>query len=261
MDYPRDTVILHTWARMKLVPNIDTFSMKLETYLRVNNIPYQFDENYEHGPDKNSCIPWIEYNGTRLADTKVIIRYLNGELNTDLNEKLNPEERSKAKDTQKWLEEHTHWVQYHSRWYIYWDDMLVNVFGCPPAINKLIRRPARWYQKKLTTEAGIGCHSDEEVLNMLVDDIRKFSEILGDKKYIMGDQITEVDCTAFAILSQVRWCSPKTCPGHQLLTGGEVQNVIDYMDRIKATYWSDWEEIMKHAKCNTKCFQNSDNSK
>ena len=34
-----------------------------------------------------------------------------------------------------------------------------------------------------------------------------------------GDFPTEVDCAAFGILVQVRWGTPDTCPGKQLLIG------------------------------------------
>ena len=40
VDYPFDTVILHTWPRMKFSPQVDPFSLKVETYLRANEIPY-----------------------------------------------------------------------------------------------------------------------------------------------------------------------------------------------------------------------------
>ncbi|XP_053382138.1 failed axon connections homolog [Mercenaria mercenaria] len=249
VDYPYNTVILHTWPRVKFVPNMDPFSMKLETYLRINQIPYQMDENHENGPDNKSCLPWIEYNGKRMAGSQMIIKYLSDIWDKDLNEHLPLEDKEKATEIQTWLEEHTYWVHYHLRWYVFWDDMLINMFKCPAIVNKFVRGLARWYQKKLTEEAGIGCHSDEEVKDMLVEDLRKFSDTLGDKKFIMGDTISEVDCAAFGILSQVRWCSPAECPGYQLLTGGEMQNVMDYLDRIREMYWSDWDEIMKTAKC------------
>ncbi|XP_053382139.1 failed axon connections homolog [Mercenaria mercenaria] len=222
VDYPNDTVILHTYGRMKFIPNLDPFSMKLETYLRINQIPYQIDENHENGPKSKSCIPWIEYNGKRMADTQVIIKYLSESLKKDLNKHLTATDKEKSSEIQKLLEERTYWVNYYLRWYVFWDDIIVNLFDCPEIINKLIRGPARWYEKRLLKESDIGCHSDEQVQNMLVEDLRKFADMLGNKKFVMGDEISEVDCSAFGILSHVRWCLPAECPGHQLLTGKTV---------------------------------------
>jgi hypothetical protein len=33
-----------------------------------------------------------------------------------------------------------------------------------------------------------------------------------------------------------------------LLKGDELKNVADYLDRIKDTYWMDWEEILAAVK-------------
>ena len=43
--------------------------------------------------------------------------------------------------------------------------------------------------------------------------------ISGDKKFLMGDQPTELDCAAFGILSQIRWNCPDACPGKTLING------------------------------------------
>ena len=40
-DYPKDTVIVHDFAKGVFVPSIGHFVMKLETYLRIAKIPYE----------------------------------------------------------------------------------------------------------------------------------------------------------------------------------------------------------------------------
>ncbi|XP_053381762.1 uncharacterized protein LOC123540858 [Mercenaria mercenaria] len=158
------------------------------------------------------------------------------------------QERATAWAIQKWLEEYTYWLNVHTRWYIFWDDMFTKILNVPrfvTAISKVVRRPKMY--KDLYT-VGVARHSDEEIHEMMIKDVKHFSEILGDKKYIMGDKITETDCAAFGVLSQIRWCTPESCPGHQLLTSGELKNVTDYLDRIKDTYWLDWEEILAAVK-------------
>ena len=43
--------------------------------------------------------------------------------------------------------------------------------------------------------------------------------LTGDKKFIMGDQPSEVDCAAFGQLSQILYQTPDSCPGKVLLKG------------------------------------------
>ena len=44
-DYPANTVILHQPARAPLVPCSSPFGLKLETYLRMSQIPYEVTSN------------------------------------------------------------------------------------------------------------------------------------------------------------------------------------------------------------------------
>jgi len=41
----------------------------------------------------------------------------------------------------------------------------------------------------------------------------------GDNKYIMGDQISDVDCAAFGVIGSIYWASPSTDRGNALLKG------------------------------------------
>ncbi|XP_060585323.1 failed axon connections homolog [Ruditapes philippinarum] len=223
------------------------FVMKLETYLRIHKIPFQLDFNYKGGP-KNKT-PWIEYNGITMGDSQLIIEYFNKEFNFDMNSHLSKQERAVAWAIQKWLEEYTYWLNVYSRWVIFGDEMLRKFLKVPGPVAALLKITMRPGIIKTSYTVGIGRHSDEEVHQLMRNDLKKkFSDLLGDKKYIMGDKITETDCAAFGILSQIRWCTPESCPGRQLLTSDELKNVAHYLDRIKDTYWMDWEEILAAVK-------------
>lgn len=247
VDYPKDKVILHVFPRdTARIPSMGHFVMKLETYLRIHKIPFQLDFNFAGGP-KNKT-PWIEYNGVTMGDSQLIMQYFNKTFNVDMNSHLSKEERAIAWAIQKWLEEYTYWLNVHTRWSIFFEDMLtqiLNVSRWVVSFMKIVRKPKI---ERTTYTVGIGRHSDEEVHKMMVNDLRMFADILGTKKYIMGDKVTETDCAAFGVLSQIRWCTPESDPGHQLLTSGELKNVIDYLDRIKDTYWMDWEDILAAVK-------------
>jgi len=41
VDYPRDKIILHIFPREEMVPSLGHFCVKLETYLRVNKLPFE----------------------------------------------------------------------------------------------------------------------------------------------------------------------------------------------------------------------------
>ncbi len=81
----------------------------------------------------------------------------------------------------------------------------------------------------------------------------------------MGDKATEVDCAMFGMLSQFLWNMPGS-PFEQLLQGkienlnnysddvitltltfkkpGEFNNLKVYCERMKETYWPDWDRCL-----------------
>ncbi|XP_053374697.1 failed axon connections homolog isoform X2 [Mercenaria mercenaria] len=235
IDYPENVVIVHTFGRGKKGPDISHFVVKLETYLRVNKIPYQCDftaNNHLLGPKKKS--PWIEYNGTTMGDSQLIIEFLNKEFKVDMNSDLTKQEKALAWAIQKWIEE----LNVHTRWVLLCDEMYQEGFSPFPMEQK------SFLNKRfsgMTYAVGIGRHSKSEVQDMIVDNLRHFSDILGDNEYIMGDKMTVVDCAAFGILSQMRWQTPSACPGTNLFQGGEISNVNHYLDRIRDQYWPDFD--------------------
>jgi hypothetical protein len=55
---------------------------------------------------------------------------------------------------------------------------------------------------------GIGLHSQQEVEQLTLDDLKNHSIILGQKKFILEDGPCEDDCAVFGQLSQAVWGTP-----------------------------------------------------
>lgn len=237
VDYPKDKVIVHQFQKGTYVPSLSHFVVKLETYLRMAKIPYEpFYNPYGGGP--KGKVPWIEYNGTTVADSQFAIQFLNKEFSVDLNKHLSLKERATAWAIQKWLEEFTYWLNVHTKWCIFVDDFL-KMYKLPfllKMLKPLIQREVR----KMTYYEGVGRHSNEEVGEMMKHDLRMLSELLGDQKFFMGDQPCELDCAIFGQLAQYRWHTPDKCPGRKLLT--DLTNLMAYIDNMKALFWPDWDE-------------------
>ena len=109
-DYPRDTIVVHSCKRGPYAPSLGNMVVKLETYLRMGNIPYETHcDNYNgpHGP--KGKIPWIEYNGQEIGDSELIIDFMKKELNVDLDRKLSGVQKAQGRAIQKWVDEFTYW--------------------------------------------------------------------------------------------------------------------------------------------------------
>ncbi|POI25648.1 hypothetical protein CIB84_010603, partial [Bambusicola thoracicus] len=60
----------------------------------------------------------------------------------------------------------------------------------------------------------------------------------GDKKYIMGPNLSTVDATVFGHLAQAMWTLPGTRP--ERLIKGELINLAMYCERIRRKFWPEW---------------------
>jgi glutathione S-transferase len=67
---------VHQFAPAFGLPNASPFCMKLETYLRMAGLPFDLvnDGNVMNAP--MGKLPYIEDDGRVVADTQVIIEYL-----------------------------------------------------------------------------------------------------------------------------------------------------------------------------------------
>lgn len=89
---------------------------------------------------------------------------------------------------------------------------------------------------------GMGRHSQEEVIEMGMKDLRAMSAYLGIKPYFMGDTPTEMDCAMFGTLAQIVWCMPGS-PFEQHMKG-EFINLKDFCERMKDQFWPDWNQCL-----------------
>ncbi|ESO85993.1 hypothetical protein LOTGIDRAFT_129996, partial [Lottia gigantea] len=235
--YPKDVVILHGVGRGPYCPSLSPFVLKVETYFRMNRIPYQLEPGFEMS--SKGKIPWIEYNGEIINDSSFIIQYFNKKLGIDLDRSLSPRERAIARAFQKMSEENLLWGLALCRWVYKYESY--KWMGIPWLLCKMVGRTVR----KNAFGHGIGRHTQQEVLHIMEADIQALSDFLGNKKFLMGDDPTEVDNSIFGILSQMMWHSVDQ-PGEMLIKGEKYPNLRDYCTRMKELFWKDWNDCITH---------------
>ncbi|GFR88684.1 failed axon connections homolog isoform X4 [Elysia marginata] len=194
IDAPPNTVVLYQLPRAPFTPSLTPFAVKLETYLRLAKIPYQNDHNTKES--SKGKFPWISYNGEAVADSQLSIDYLNSKLGIDLNKNLTDAERAQAHAFRVMVDENLYWSLVYFRW-IYEKCAYSVGLVVPWYIMFMIKKNA----KKQLHAQGMGRHTTEEIKQKMLQDLEALSAQLGNKQYMMGDSPTEVDCSAFAMLS------------------------------------------------------------
>ncbi|XP_052094046.1 failed axon connections homolog isoform X2 [Mytilus californianus] len=236
-DHPPDTVILHQIGRGPYAPSLTPYAIKLETYLRMAKIPYENVHSFAYS--KKGKVPWIEYNGENISDSEFCIEYLNNKLGIDLDKDFTAKERGIARAFQKMLEENTYWAFGLDRWSYDKDWAAFKAMKVPTLIGYLIRRDV----KKMTYAHGIGRHSSDEVYHIMELDLKAVSDFLGNKKFLLGDKPCQADCSVFGLISNAYWQSFGSTVESRIK---EYRNLCDYCERMKETFWPDWDECITH---------------
>ncbi|KAL7827772.1 hypothetical protein AOLI_G00309240 [Acnodon oligacanthus] len=236
----KDAIILHQFTRPKNgIPSLSPFCLKMETYLRMADLPYQ---NYYDGKlSPQGKMPWIEYNQEQVCGSEFIIDFLEEKLGVNLNSNLSPEERAVSRTITKMVEEHFYWTIAYCQWV---DN--VEETKSMLAVSGPLSELLKWILSHVTGSLvkremyghGIGRFSKDEVYALMEKDMRTLAALLGDKKYIMGPKVSTVDAAVFGHLAQAMW----TLPGTRLeqLIKGELINLAMYCERIRRKFWPEW---------------------
>ncbi|XP_073445618.1 failed axon connections homolog [Dendrobates tinctorius] len=238
----KDAIILHQFSRPNNgVPSLSPFCLKMETYLRMADLPYQ---NYFDGKlSPQGKMPWIEYNHTRVSGTEFIIDFLEEKLGVNLNKNLNPHERAVSRAVTKMVEDHFYWTLAYCQWVdnLHETEKMITIPGPLSDLLKwILCHLTKGIVKREMYGQGIGRFSEEEIYRLMEKDMRSLAGLLGDKKYLMGPKFSSLDATVFGHLAQAMWTLPGTRP--ERLIKGELINLAMYCERIRRKFWPEWHD-------------------
>ncbi|XP_071004523.1 failed axon connections homolog [Oncorhynchus clarkii lewisi] len=236
----KDAIILHQFSRPNTgVPSLSPFCLKMETYLRMVDLPYQ---NYFDGKlSPQGKMPWIEYNRQQVSGPEFIIDFLEEKLGVNLNKNLSPQERAVSRAVTKMVEEHLYWTIAYCQWVDNLEETQKMLSVTGPLGDML-----KWILSHLNSSMvqremyghGIGRFSKKEVYKLMEKDMRTLAELLGDKKYFMGPKMSTVDAAVFGHLAQAMWTLPGTQP--EQLIKGELVNLAMFCERMRRKFWPEW---------------------
>ncbi|KAI9557893.1 hypothetical protein GHT06_014645 [Daphnia sinensis] len=236
----KDVVLLHQLERGVFTPSISPFPLKLETYLRMADIPYENDFKNPIGPKGKT--PWMTLNGEDFSDSQLCLELLATTFNKDFSAHLTDEQRASGRAFQIMAEEHLYWVAVLWRWVYTKGKTLSDVQMNFPAVLRYLMPIIVRRIKNQASAQGLGRHSKEEVIEMGMKDLRAMSAYLGTKPYFMGDTPTEMDCAMFGMLAQFVWCMQGS-PFEPYMKG-ELVNLKNFCERMKEKFWPDWDQCL-----------------
>ncbi len=222
-------------------PNLSPFCAKLETYLRITEIPYK-PGKFSRAQAPKGKVPYVVLDGKVMGDSHLIIEVLEKRLAAEgkqpLDAGLTARDAATAHVVRRTLEEGTYFVGLYTRWhsdagYAATRDEFKKFV--PGFILPLIRRG----QRAKLHEQGTGRHTADEVTAIGAADIAAVAELLGDRPFLLGDAPRTVDCTLYAILEAILGF-PVDSPLRERTRAHA--NLVAYRARVRQRWWKDLPE-------------------
>jgi glutathione S-transferase len=190
------------------LPNPSPFCMKVETYLRMAGLAYECPRRADLRKSPKGKMPYIDDEGTVVADSSVIIDHFKRKYGDPLDVHLDAVARATALAMQRLLEENTYWTVVYFRWIeeAGWNLTREAFFGwMKPPLRWIVPAVARHIVRKELHGHGMGRHARDEIAAIGAKDLTAVAEFLGDRPFFMGARPTSLDATAYAFLANLLW--------------------------------------------------------
>ncbi|MCS6781238.1 MAG: glutathione S-transferase family protein [Geminicoccaceae bacterium] len=189
------------WGR-----NPSPFALKLETWLRLADIPFTIEESLRPDRMPKGKLPCIRDGGRLIADSSTIIAHLKATRGIDPDAGLSARQRAEALILQRLFEEHLYFVVVWARWIDPegWETIARDFFTRVPApLRPAARTILRRRFARMLRVQGLGRHDRDEILARAREDLAALSARLGDRPFFMGEQLTTIDAVAFGFLANI----------------------------------------------------------
>jgi glutathione S-transferase len=217
-------------------PDPSPFVTKAMLLLKMASIPFESKPlSFSKAPKKK--IPYIATADGMLGDSHFIKCYLEKTHAVDFSGGFGPEEHAKGWAIARMLEDHFYFLIVHDRWANKenFDRGPAQFFNAAPApIRPIVKCFIRSRVLKMLDAQGMARHTDVERAQLGRGDIEAVDLLLGNKTYILGENISEYDATVFAFL----FSAAATLFNSEI--GTDIRSrprLMAYLERIRSAYF------------------------
>jgi len=217
------------------LPNASPFCMKLETWLRLAQLPYEVRAVGDPRKSPKGKLPYIrDTDGTVVADSSAVIEYLQQRRGDLLDAGRSRAERATALAWQRLIEEHLYWCVVYDRWVVaaHWQITGPAYFaGLPWFPRQFVPALARRHTRQQLWMQGLGRHTADEIYRMGEADIDALAAFLDDKPWFLGSEPATLDATAYGFLANILGAPIESRIKHRVQ---QHRNLVDYCARVRA---------------------------
>lgn len=236
-------ILLLQFPKPKNRHSYSPFCLKLESYFKAANIPYENKFTVSLKGSQKKKLPMILDHDELIEDSGLVIEYLKDKHGMDLDRDLSAEQKAVAKAFQWLCEKSLMDIILYFRWVDQsnWHKFREIVFhGAPWFIKMSVANIMSKSIKRTLLKHGLGRFTDSEKLKILDDNLSAISNYLGEKKYFFGEHVSSIDTIIFAFLIQIlpRNVVPQFA-GHL----ERYPNLLTYINHFETTYWPEIKSL------------------
>jgi glutathione S-transferase len=214
---------------------VSQFVLKVETYLRMAGIDYQVRDaglNFADNAPKGK-LPYIEHQGRVVADSGIIIDYLEDKFGNPLDAHISESHRATSPMLKRMVEEHLWWVMNRERWWAP-ENPYRHTVGMFDGLTQKEYEEFRDESRRKCMEQGVGAFTEAEIDQRGAADLEAMSLFLGQQAFFLGERPTSLDATTYAFLFQILH-APYT--SNLKVAAQSHPNLVDYVERISNTWF------------------------
>ncbi len=232
-------ITLYSFGPYFGLPEPSPFTMKTEVQLKMAGLAFASEHGGLDRAPKHK-LPFIDDDGTVVADSTFIRAYIEKTYAVDLDRNLSAKQKALAWTIERMLEDHLYWAVVHARWtdeenFAKGPSQFFD--AAPEAMRGAIREQGR--QSVMTTlhGQGFGRHACEEVAGLARRSFDALSVQLDGQPYLFGEHPSGADATAFGLLAGA------LCPLFESKVRDAAEanpNLVAFKDRMMAKYYPDF---------------------
>lgn len=228
-------ITLYTFPAAFGLRNVSPFCLKVEMALQWLGLDYEIEEMSDPRKAPKGKLPFISVNGEKIADSEIILEYLDKQSDGKLFGQLSDDQVARGTAYTRLAEDHLYWIMVASRWLDdqWWPNVVEGFFGSMPfPMKQLVKTVARAQVRKTYDLQGLGKHSLDEQKGFARRDLEALNKAVSQSDFLVGDSLTVYDFAVAALISGAVDNKPDTWLSPIIR---EFAGVCEYAERVQRT--------------------------
>lgn len=193
--------------------NVSPFCLKIELLLASLGLSFELIEESDPRKAPKGKLPYLVADGSKIADSELIVDYIDGVTQGRVYEGLTPDQRARGVALTRLAEDHLYWLMVDARWLD--DEWFPNIIDgffhiAPGIIRPLVANAARRTVRQTLHLHGLGRHSHEEQVAFARQDLQALNDALNENGFLITDHACVYDFAVTGLLSSIYDNEPAT---------------------------------------------------